>query len=155
MGKHLVDSWVTTPQCIALSSGESEFYAIGNGVARAIWTRNFLKEAGVTVTVSCRTDSSAAKGICGRLGTGKVRHLEARHLWLQQKTRNKEVRIDKIGTETNVADLQTKYLDPARHRMLVDLLPLTVPDVEGRPAPQGVSAIIVYGVAEATPQEMR
>ena len=136
MGTHLVDSWVTTQQVIALSSGESEFYAIGNRVARAIWTQNFLRELGINVQVCCRTDSSAAKGICGRIGTGKVRHLEARYLWVQQKVREKLVFMEKVRTDSNVADLQTKFLDPARHRALLSLLPLAAPQCEGRMASQ-------------------
>eukprot|EP00971_Amphidinium_carterae_P197222 3914579-Amphidinium_carterae.1 len=70
------------------------------------------------------TDSSAAKGITSRLGTGKVRHLSARHLWLQDKVRNGEVeQILKIKGETNVADMQTKALEPARFHSLFGQLP--------------------------------
>ncbi len=70
------------------------------------------------------TDSSAARSATARWGCSKVRHLETRFLWIQEKVREKSIHIVKIGTATNRADLQTKALEPARHSVLVGLLPV-------------------------------
>ena len=57
------------------------------------------------------TDSSAAKSFVGRQGLGKMKHLEIRDLWLQQKIRDGRVEVSKIlGTE-NPSDLGTKILN--------------------------------------------
>jgi hypothetical protein len=50
--------------------------------------------------------------------------LQAKDLWVQQKVHDKLIRIQKVPTETNVGDLQTKYLDPLRFKSLVAQLPM-------------------------------
>ncbi len=48
--------------------------------------------------------------MCKRTGVGRIRHLDARLLWVQDKVRSGEVRLYKVlGTE-NPADLLTKFL---------------------------------------------
>ena len=65
------------------------------------------------------TDSSAAKGIASCIGLGKVRHVEVSQLWLQQKVRNREIKVVKVKGGENLADALTKYVgkeDLDRHR---------------------------------------
>jgi hypothetical protein len=123
-GDCLLDGWAGTQQTLSLSSGEAELYGICNGSARLLWTKNLLAECGFTVVATVGTDSTAAKGICSRLGTGKIRHLETRCLWVQERVRSKEINIAKVPTETNRGDMQTKPLDPTRFWMLMGLLPM-------------------------------
>ena len=55
-------------------------------------------------------DSSAAIGIIGRKGCGKMRHVKVGMLWIQEKEEDGEIKYHKIlGTE-NPGDLMTKYL---------------------------------------------
>jgi hypothetical protein len=79
---------------------------------------------GIECTLITGTDSSAAKGITARLGSGRVRHLEIRSLWVQDKCADKSLSIIKIGTAENRADIQTQYLDAKRHTQLVEALPV-------------------------------
>ena len=123
-GKCLIDGWSNTQQSIALSSGESELYGICNGSARILWTAHLLKEMGFHMKAVVATDSSAAKGVSSRLGAGRIRHLETRCLWIQERVRAKELEIRKVWTDKNRADMQTKPLDPTRFWMLLGLLPL-------------------------------
>ena len=123
-GTSLLDGWANTQQSIALSSGEAELYGVCNGAARVLWTKNLLDDCGFTVNASVGTDSTAAKGITARLGTGKVRHLETRCLWIQERVRSKEISILKVPTEKNRGDMQTKPLDPTRFWMLMAMLPI-------------------------------
>ncbi len=53
-------------------------------------------------------DSSAAKSIASRRGCGKVRHLETRELWLQEKVARGDLEIRKVRGEENVADALTE-----------------------------------------------
>ena len=122
-GDCCLDGWACTQQSRALSSGESELYGICNGAARVLWTRAVLRECGVDVSATVGTDSSAAKGITARLGTGRVRRVEVRCLRIQDRVRDKELIVKKIGTEENRGDMQTKALDPGRFWQLVDALP--------------------------------
>ena len=76
---------------IALSSAESEFYAMGSGCARGITVKNVLMEIASaempdqTVAMEVHTDSTAAKGMLHRQGVGRVRHLATRYLWIQRR----------------------------------------------------------------------
>ena len=55
-------------------------------------------------------DSSAAIGVIGRKGNGKLRHVKVGMMWIQEKVEEGEIQIEKVlGTE-NPADLMTKYL---------------------------------------------
>ena len=78
---------------------------------------------GFEVRAVVGSDSSAARGITQRLGTGRVRHLEARHLWIQDKVREKNLSVRKVTTEDNRGDVQTKPLEPGRHWSLMNQLP--------------------------------
>ena len=62
------------------------------------------------------SDSSAGRAMCMRTGLGRVKHLELRYLWLQQKVRDKEVLLAKVKGTENMADALTKYI--TEHDML-------------------------------------
>ena len=49
-------------------------------------------------------------GICGRQGLGKLRHVDTKSLWVQQKARDGSLEICKVKGEVNPADLFTKHL---------------------------------------------
>ena len=63
---------------------------------------------GLKASVKVRPDSSDAIGISNRLGLGKMRHLSVRHLWVQDKVKNKEIQLEKQDGKKNVADFGTK-----------------------------------------------
>ena len=49
-------------------------------------------------------------GICKRTDVGKIRHLDTRLLWVQDKVRWGEIELEKIAWPENPADAFTKYL---------------------------------------------
>ena len=54
-----------------------------------------------------RGDSSASHGTLQRLGSGRVKHLQTRQLWLQEKVYAGEVSVEKIARKINWADSLT------------------------------------------------
>ena len=56
------------------------------------------------------SDSSAARSVASRYGLGKLKHLELKHLWVQDATRRGRVTLGKELSEDNPADLLTKHL---------------------------------------------
>ena len=68
---------------IALSSAESEFYALSAVALEGRLFARILEFLSFVVKSYALTDSSAAKCISQREGVGKVRHLDTRTLWLQ------------------------------------------------------------------------
>ena len=108
LGRHCVKTYSLTQETIALSSGESEFYGIVKAATQGLGVRGLLLDMGLEMELRVNTDSSAAKSIASRRGCGKVRHLETRELWLQEKVARGEVEIRKVRGEENVADVLTK-----------------------------------------------
>ena len=68
------------------------------------------------------TDSSSAKSIAQRRGVGRLKHLDIRLLWIQGFVKERFLRLKKIATVDNVADLNTKNLTSTRRQYLFSLV---------------------------------
>ena len=67
-------------------------------------------------------DASAALGIIGRTGLGKMRHIDTSYLWLQQQSIKDKLKLWKVlGTE-NPADMNAKGLNEALINKYVEML---------------------------------
>ena len=100
-------STARTQGTLALSSGEAELYAIGQGVSEALFLRSMLLEASLAkkVSVIAHTDSTAGKSMATRFGAGKkTRHVELRFLYVQNLVQMGLLKMAKIG------GLMTKYV---------------------------------------------
>ena len=84
VGDHLLETYSSTQQIVALSTAESEHISIRKGAAHALEVRSAMVENGMTFQVVCETDASTGRAMAARRGVGHVRHLDARLLWLQQ-----------------------------------------------------------------------
>ena len=69
-----------------------------------------MGDLGIGVRVRVWTDSSAAIGICGRSGLGKIRHVQTHTLWVQERVRTGAIELRKVHGDVNPADLFTKHL---------------------------------------------
>ena len=74
-GTHLLKSWSSNQQVIALSSGEAELYAQTKGAAQTLGLISMAAHFGNEVEGTVYSDSAAALGIATRTGLGKVRHI--------------------------------------------------------------------------------
>jgi hypothetical protein len=106
-GKHLLQHWSRTQVNVALSSGEAELNACLKAGCEALGLRTLMGEIGVTIGLHIFADSSAAAGTLNREGAGKVKHLEVKQLWMQQKIKEKDLEIFKIPRAKNSADAFT------------------------------------------------
>ena len=109
-GLHCIKTWSSNQSVIALSSGEAEFYAMVKGSSELLGMISLAKDLKVPLEGHLHSDSSAAIGISQRRGLGKVKHMHTQYLWIQERIRNKDFVVHKIGTDNNVADLFTKHL---------------------------------------------
>ena len=101
--------WSRTQPTIALSSGEAELNASNLGGSEGIGLRNIIGDLGDKVQLVVLEDSSASIGIGSREGTGRIKHLEARQLWIQEKTAKGELKLMKIPRARNFADTMTHH----------------------------------------------
>ena len=63
----------------------------------------------MTLPLKLLTDSSAARGIVQRQGTGKVKHLDIKTLWVQERETNNDFSIVKVPRLENRSDLFTHH----------------------------------------------
>ena len=111
IGDHCVKGWIKTQALIALSSGESEFYAALKAAAETLGMISMLPDFGWKLHGEVWGDADAALGIINRNGPGKTRHLDIGLLWIQQVSAEQRLKFGKVLGANNPADLFTKYLD--------------------------------------------
>ena len=75
------------------------------------------------VTIALAGDSSACYGTLHREGSGRIKHLELRQLWLQAKVKTSELQYKKVPREQNPADSLAKpwAQDGLRHFAMIGL----------------------------------
>ena len=114
-GNHCIKTYSQTQETIALSSGESQFHVTVKAATMGLGTMGLMEDLGVEVGVQVNTDSSVAKSLASRRGAGRVRHIEVRELWVQDRVAKGELTVVKVKGENNVADGLTKHVE--RHKM--------------------------------------
>ncbi len=95
-------------ETIVVSSGESEFCGIVKAAAMGLGMKGLMEDLGVGVKVQVNTDSSAAKSITARRSAGRIRRIEVRELWVQDRVATGELKILNAKGEENVPDGLTK-----------------------------------------------
>ena len=134
-GSHTLKTWSSTQGIIALSSGEAEYYGTTKAGVVALGFMQLCKDFNLEQKFNIHMDSTAAKGICHRTGTGKLKHMDIQYLWIQQHVRMKSFTIKKIWGKENPADLMTKYLDKATIDKMVEKLFMEYMSGRARTAP--------------------
>ena len=137
-GLHTWDCYSVTQATIALSSAESEFYATGIATARGLQCKVYLSETERPCELDVYSDSTAGRGMCQRTGVGKVRHLELRFLWIQERLRLKAFRLNKETTEEMTADILTNFCEWPKFEQHCATLNLRFPV-------KGLSSLMVAG----------
>ena len=95
--------------------------------------KTVMEWMGWRLRVALYLDSSAARGMACKIGIGRMRTVEVRTLWLQEKVKRKLITINCVKGEQNVADIGTKGLSAdrllllARHCGLVRCSPSSRP----------------------------
>ena len=74
-GDHLLETYSSTQQIVALSTAESEHISISKDAARAL---EVCSAVVLMLKVVCETDALAGRAMATRRGVGRVRRLDAR-----------------------------------------------------------------------------
>ena len=109
----ILNGYSRTQATRAQSSGEAELYAMGTGTCEGLLIQSMIRELpiGMEVEMTVESDSSAAISSQLRGGMGRMKHVELRHMFMQQLVKEKRISMQKIPGEENSSDLGTKYLD--------------------------------------------
>ena len=85
--------------------------------------QTFARDLGRALQIRLHIDSSAALSLIMRTGLGKAKHIEIKNLWLQEAVAaGRKLTVEKVSTETNFLDLETKHLTSERSEMLMRLV---------------------------------
>ena len=122
LGRHCVRHSSNMQSTIGLSSGESEWYALVAGASVGLALQSLLADWGVKLELTVLSDSSAARGFSSRQGLGKMRHVQTRFLWAQERVKSGDLKVEPVRGKSNVADLFTKPVNGVlRERLLKKL----------------------------------
>eukprot|EP00972_Heterocapsa_arctica_P009938 1461614-Heterocapsa_arctica.AAC.1 len=83
---------------------------------------HILEELGRPARVCIHSDSSAARAVTARREVGRIKYLEVRDLWLQDLRREDKLRVVKVLSKSNPADLLTKWFSGENHPRLTSAL---------------------------------
>ena len=109
-GSHLLHHWASSQQIIATSSAESELYALCRCAAQTLGAISMARDLGDHKNGNVSVDSSATLAIVHRKGLGKIRHLDVQYLWMQDCIRQKQILVEKVKGQENMADILTKHV---------------------------------------------
>ena len=118
-----VTSWSRSQRSIALSSCESEYLSAVGGAAEGLYVGRlwrFLTQK--EVAVSTITDSSSCRAFSQRQGVGRLKHIDAMFLWVQQRLKEGAMTMEGVPTLLNVSDIGTKRLTKVRRAFLMYLM---------------------------------
>ena len=107
-GRHVLKPSSNVQSTIALSTGESEYYALVKGGSTGLGIQSLFADYGIKAAVTIESDSNAAKGTVNRVGLGKARHIQTRYLWLQERVAKNHLKVVHVPGKQNRSDVLTK-----------------------------------------------
>ena len=109
---------------VALSSGESELFALGALSAELIFAQAILKKIGLSFLMHARADSSTApRAVATKQGASRMmKHIHTRFLFIQDLVFRKLLTMSAVKTGVNPSDIGTKALGRQRFYRLRSML---------------------------------
>ena len=116
-----------TQGTVALSPGEADLYAIGQGFNESLFVRSLILEAEFArrAHVIVYNDSTAGKSIASRFCAGKrTKHVELRFLCTRNPIASGMLGLCKVTTKDSCAGLLTKYVSADVLQNVIDKIGL-------------------------------
>ena len=121
-------SWQSRLQkCIALSTTEAEFIAITEGCKEILWIKKFLQELGQdqeNYVLYCDSQSAIHLSKNSTFHS-RSKHIDVRYHWIRDVLESKLLKIEKIHTNDNGADMLTKPLQMEKIKVCKEVAGLT------------------------------
>ena len=119
-GTHVLKRSSNIQSTIALSTGESEYYALVKGGSVGLGLQSLCADLGLDLEVAIEGDSNAAKGTVNRVGLGNARHIQTRYLWLQERVAERQMKVHHVPGVKNKADVLTKSVPGVQLRKTIE-----------------------------------
>jgi hypothetical protein len=115
-------SWnCMTQHTTALSTMESEYYAICKSVQEALYLRMLFEELGLRVDnpLVIREDNRACIAFSKDPGEHKrTKHIDYRHFFVRDHVNDGDILLEPVDSENQLADIFTKSFEPKRFLFL-------------------------------------
>ena len=116
LGRSLV-SWGSKKQStVDLSSTEAEYVAASSCCTQVLWIKHQLEDFGIMlseVPIKCDNTSTIALSK-NPVFHARTKHIDIKHHFLRDHVQKKEISLEFVNTEEQVADIFTKPLDSTR-----------------------------------------
>ncbi|GJW73876.1 hypothetical protein Tco_0133246 [Tanacetum coccineum] len=110
-------SWFSKKQtALAISTTEAEYVSTGKACQHAIWMKQALVEYGVRlddIPIMCN-NKGAIDLSKNPIQHSRTKHIEIRHHFLRDNVQKRNISIEKVSSEDNIADILTK---PLKHEL--------------------------------------
>ena len=119
-------SWSSKRQAtVALSSCEAEYMVASEATKEAIWIRNLLQEFKLPIfnnlTIPIAIDNNSAMKLSKNPEFhARTKHIAMRHHFIREKVVTGEVKVHRVDTKNNLADILTKGLPRPRLQELIE-----------------------------------
>ena len=102
---------------VALSTTEAEYMAVSEVVKEAVWLKGNLK----VEEVFC-DNQGAVLFSKDRMFHDRTKHIDIRHHYIREVVAKSDLKVVKISTNDNAADMLTKPLSVAMFNLCLDLV---------------------------------
>ena len=106
MGANTIAHWTRTQDRVARNSGEAELKASCTGIAELLGMHalsELMRNDQKWPMKHC-LDASATVGMLQRQGSGQLKHLDVRSLWVQEAIAEHGIQICKVPRSENMSD---------------------------------------------------
>ncbi|GJU91985.1 hypothetical protein Tco_1304408 [Tanacetum coccineum] len=114
-------AWCKKQTIVATSTIEAEYVAAASCRGQVLWIQNQMLDYGFTF-MNTKIHINNESTICivkNPVYQSKTKHIEIRHHFIRDSYEKKLIRVEKVHTDFNVADLLTKAFDEPRFHFLV------------------------------------
>ncbi|GJS14526.1 hypothetical protein Tco_0408998 [Tanacetum coccineum] len=153
LGSRLI-SWQCKKQTIvATSTTEAEYVAAASCCGQVLWILNQMLDYGFNyMNTKIHIDNESTICIVKNLVYhSKTKHIEIRYHFIRDSYEKKLIRVEKIHTDFNVADLLTKAFDGSRFNFLVVNIAEPTPHPKS-PSPEPDSEPIEHTFEQPSPE---
>lgn len=106
-------SWSSRRQkCVALSTLESEYVAVGEAAKEFVWIQRIVKNELLNLKLNCNImycdNLSTIEFTRSNIENHRTKHIEVRHHYIRELVENKMFNVTHINSKNNLADIFTK-----------------------------------------------
>ncbi|KAI3828361.1 hypothetical protein L1987_02461 [Smallanthus sonchifolius] len=130
LGDRLV-SWQCKKQStVSVSTCEAEYIAAASGCSQILWIQQQLRDYGLNfIGTPLFIDNNATMSIINNpVKHSKTKHIEIRHHFIRDCAEKHLIKLVKVHTDDNLANLFTKAFDRSRFEHLVNLIGMFTPE---------------------------